>query len=191
MIENSSTCSTSPDVKAANTVVGMIFMRKSTVPPLATWARSTYPLMALASSELGSIFMPTPWLEPVGEQDAKSESDCREALEIDNRPYADTTDLGQIAGAGNTVHDDAKHNQADQHLDELDEAVTERLQLHRERGIKNTEQNTHDESNDDLDEKRFENVRHGFPPFLAGRSHSARLWSALRPPPLLLVDWRR
>ena len=58
---NSSTCSTSPVAKALTTVVGISFIRKSTVPPpVSLLALSAYALIAFASSVFGSTFMPTP-----------------------------------------------------------------------------------------------------------------------------------
>ena len=61
MTEISSTCRTSPLVKAPTNVVGMSFIRNSAVPELFTCeAVSTYALSDAASSDLGSIFMPAP-----------------------------------------------------------------------------------------------------------------------------------
>ena len=58
---NTSTCSTSPLAKASTTVVGISFIRNSTVPPpVSLLAFSAYALIAFASSALGSTFMPTP-----------------------------------------------------------------------------------------------------------------------------------
>ena len=59
--ETSSTCRTSPPAKALTNVVGMSFIRNSTVPWLFTCdARSTYELNAPASSDFGSMFIPAP-----------------------------------------------------------------------------------------------------------------------------------
>jgi hypothetical protein len=51
------------------------------------------------------------------------------------------------------VHDDAKHDHGNQHLDELNEAVAQRLHLKRDVGIGHAECNTQSERNDDLKEE--------------------------------------
>ena len=59
----------------------------------------------------------------------------RDDLEVDQRLAADPPDLLHVAGAGDAEHDRAEDDRADQHLDEGDEPVAERLQLDRGRRV--------------------------------------------------------
>ena len=79
----------------------------------------------MASSVFGSMFMPTPGLERIGEDDAEHQGNRRDDLEVDERLHADPADLLQVAGAGDAMHDHAEHERGNHHLDELDEAVAQ------------------------------------------------------------------
>ena len=100
-------------------------------------------------------------MERVGEHDTEDQGDGRHHLEIDQRADADAAHLGEVAGRRNAVHDDAEHDHGNQHLDQLDEAVAERLGLHREIRPRHPDEDAEHERDDDLKEQRFENVRHG------------------------------
>ena len=71
-------------------------------------------------------------------------------LEVDQRLDADTADALQVAGAGDAVHDDAEHQHRDDHLDQLDEGVAERLELDRRLRP--------DEADDDADGERQQHL---------------------------------
>ena len=66
--------------------------------------------------------------EQKSQQQADSERDRRHDFEIDQRLEADPADFFQIAGAGDAVHDDAEYDRRDDHLNELEERVTEDFQ---------------------------------------------------------------
>lgn len=56
----------------------------------------------------------------------------REDFEIDQRPHADLADFLDIAHLGDAEHDGGEDHRCQKHLDELDEAVCERLQCCRD-----------------------------------------------------------
>ena len=82
-------------------------------------------------------------------------------LEIDQRADADAAHLREVAGRGDAVHHDAEHDHRDHHLDQLDEAVAQRLGLHREVRPGHADENAERERDDDLEEQRFEKIWHG------------------------------
>ena len=90
--------------------------------------------------------MPTPGWNTNASSRPSAERDRRDDLEIDQRLDADPADPFQVAGAGDAVHDDAEHEHRDDHLDELDERIAERLELDRRLGP--------DEADDDADDER-------------------------------------
>ncbi|OIQ67277.1 hypothetical protein GALL_511450 [mine drainage metagenome] len=61
-----------------------------------------------------------------GEPDNQCES--RDDLEIDQRLDADPPDLLEVAGAGDTVHDNAEHDRRNDHRNQFQEGVAEDLQ---------------------------------------------------------------
>ena len=60
-----------------------------------------------------------------GEHQANDQGDGGQHFEVDHRFQADEADLLQVTGAGNAADHHAEHDQADEHLDQLDEAVAE------------------------------------------------------------------
>jgi hypothetical protein len=109
----------------------------------------------------------------------------RDDLEIYERAYPDPSNLREIPGRGDAVHDDAKHDHGNQHLDELDEAVAQRLHLKRQIRIGHAKSNTQSERNDDLEKSDLNIFGTTFPAWLAFPFNAA--WSASRPMPLLFL----
>ena len=61
-------------------------------------------------------------------------------LEIDQRLHADAADLLHVLHAGDAVHDGAEDDRRDEHLDQLDEPVAERLHRLAELRVEMTQQ---------------------------------------------------
>ncbi|MCY1237543.1 hypothetical protein D9M72_502450 [compost metagenome] len=68
-------------------------------------------------------------LEHISQEDAQRQRDGGDDLEVHHRLDADAADLLQLAGAADAGHHHAEHDRADQHLDQLDKGVAERLEL--------------------------------------------------------------
>ena len=66
--------------------------------------------------------------EQIGEQQADDQRHRGHHLEIDQRLDADPSDLLEVAGACDAVHDDAEHDRRDDHGNQLQEGVAENLQ---------------------------------------------------------------
>ncbi|MNQ78388.1 hypothetical protein D3C85_932970 [compost metagenome] len=64
-----------------------------------------------------------------GEDQADHQCDRGQHFKVNDRFEANSPDLLQIASAGNAADYHAKHDQADQHLDQLDKAITQGLEL--------------------------------------------------------------
>ncbi|MOA25789.1 hypothetical protein D3C78_1465370 [compost metagenome] len=64
-----------------------------------------------------------------GEHQADHQGDGGQHFKVDHRFQADAPDLLQIAGTGNAADHHAEDDQADKHLDQLDEAVAEGFEL--------------------------------------------------------------
>ncbi|MNE15895.1 hypothetical protein D3C80_1088200 [compost metagenome] len=64
-----------------------------------------------------------------GKHQADDQGDGGQDFEVDHRFQADAPDLFQVAGTGDAADHHAEHDQPDQHLDQLDEAVTEGFEL--------------------------------------------------------------
>jgi hypothetical protein len=104
--------------------------------PVSLLAFSTNPLIAVASRGRRIDVHADARLEDEGEQQAERQRDGGHDLEVDQRLDADAADALQVAGAGDAVHHDAEHQHRDDHLDQLDEAVAQRLELDAELGQK-------------------------------------------------------
>ena len=59
------------------------------------------------------------------------------------------------------MHNHAEYERRNQHLNQLDEGIAQRLQLHRDAGIQPSKQYADDEGNDDLPEQRAYEATHG------------------------------
>jgi len=67
------------------------------------------------------------WAREVADQEADGQRKGRDDLEIDERLDADPADLARILDVRDTRHDRAEDDRRDGHLDQLDEAVAQRL----------------------------------------------------------------
>ena len=82
--------------------------------------------------QLGRVRVePGTGLQDVADRHAEKQGDRRHDLEIQQRFAADAANLLHAAHGGDAGHDRAEHDQGDHHLDQLDEAIAERL--HRDR----------------------------------------------------------
>ncbi|MCY1432247.1 hypothetical protein D9M71_482380 [compost metagenome] len=64
-----------------------------------------------------------------GEHQTDHQGDGGQHFKVDHRFEADTADLLQVAGTADAADHYAKHNQANEHFDQLDKTVTERFEL--------------------------------------------------------------
>ena len=90
-------------------------------------------------------------LQIIDDHQPDHEGEGGDDLEIDERLEADASDLLQVFHAGDAVHDGAEDDRRDQHLDQLDEAVAERLHLLADLRIEMPEQDADDDRGDHLD----------------------------------------
>jgi hypothetical protein len=81
----------------------------------------------------------------------------RDRLEIEQRLDADAADLLEVAHRADSVHDRAEDDRRDHHLDERNEAVTERLERDAGIGKEMADDNADGDGDQDL------NVENGVP----------------------------
>ena len=81
----------------------------------------------LVSSVVGSTFMPAPGCSTLTTIRPMIERERGHDLEVEQRLEADAADLLHVLHAGDAVHDRAEDDRRDEHLDQLDEGVAERL----------------------------------------------------------------
>ncbi len=67
-------------------------------------------------------------LHHIHDDEADDERDGREDLEVDDSPHADPTDLLEVAHLGDANDDGAEDHRREQHLDQLDEPLSQWLQ---------------------------------------------------------------
>ncbi len=87
-------------------------------------------LLGIAGDRLGvrrSIAEARAGLHQIADQQSDHQGEGRDDLEIDQRLDADATDLLGILDMGDARDDGAEDDRRDHHLDQLDEAVAERL----------------------------------------------------------------
>jgi hypothetical protein len=101
-------------------------------------------------------------------------SHTRDRLEIEQRLDADAADLFEVAHRADAVHDRAEDDRRDHHLDQRDEAVTERLE--RDAGI--GKEMADDNADGDGDPERRERCTKG-----AALSSSAKPAAPFKPSP--------
>ncbi len=89
-----------------------------------------------------------------GEHQADHQRQGGQHFEVDHRLQADTPDLFQVAGARDTADHHAEHDQADEHLDQLDEAVAKGFELQGEVGEAETAGDAEGKAQHDLKEDR-------------------------------------
>jgi hypothetical protein len=75
----------------------------------------------------------------VADDQADGQRDRRHDQEVAEREAADLADLRGLADRADAEHDGAEDDRADHHLDQVDEAGAERLQLDREVGNEETD----------------------------------------------------
>ncbi len=91
--------------------------------------------------------------EKVSNGQAHDQGDRRDNLEIDDGLGANAPNLPQVAGANDTVDDDTEDQRCDDHLDQFDEAVAERLELGSDVRPHDTDQNAKQQCNHYLAKK--------------------------------------
>ncbi|MOA34091.1 hypothetical protein D3C78_1554390 [compost metagenome] len=64
-----------------------------------------------------------------GKHQADDQGNGGQDFEVDHRFQADPSDLFQVARTGDTADHDTEHDQPDEHLDQLDKAVTQGFEL--------------------------------------------------------------
>ncbi|MNS84899.1 hypothetical protein D3C72_1187430 [compost metagenome] len=100
-------------------------------------------------------------LEHEGQHQAHRQRDGGQHLEVDQRLHADPAHALEVARAGDAMHHHAEHQHGNDHLDQLDEAVTQRLELGGELGRKEADEHADHQCDDHLSEERFGKARHG------------------------------
>lgn len=99
-----------------------------------------------------------------GEHQADYQRQGSQHFEVDHRLQADAPDLFQVTRPRNAADHHAEHDQADEHLDQLDEAVAEGFELQGEVGEAQTAGDAEGKAEYDLQENRTR------APFEHGRS---------------------
>nr|GEU28409.1 hypothetical protein [Tanacetum cinerariifolium] len=97
-------------------------------------------------------------LDHVHDDQPEHQRDGRADLEVQHGLGADASRFLDAAHAGNAHHHRGKDDRRQQHLDELDEQVAERLELDADVGIKMAHQHACREADDDLDVQRGRQV---------------------------------
>ena len=99
--------------------------------------------------------------EQIGQRDAQRQRNRRHHLEVDDGLAAHAPDLLQLAGAADPHHHDGEDDRRDQHLDQLQKTITERLQLLRKFGRPDAQRDAHRQGNQNLPEQRARKALHG------------------------------
>ena len=94
-------------------------------------------------------------LDQIGDYKADDQGNGRQHLEIHQGLDSDTPDLLEVAHVRYADHDREKNDRADDHLDERDECIAERLHRCPESGIEVAEQDAGDDSDQHLHVERF------------------------------------
>src|SRR3954454_25069399 len=89
---------------------------------------------------------PDAGLQHIDDDEPDNERQRGDHLEIDQRLKAYPADLLQILHAGDAMHDRAEDDRRDQHLDQLDEAIAQRLHLLAQLRIKMAKQDAENDS---------------------------------------------
>jgi hypothetical protein len=88
----------------------------------------------------------------------------REHLEIDQGPGADAAELLHVLHTRDAQHDHREDDRREHHLDQLDEHVAERLDVDPEAWIEESEGDTGEDADEDLDVELSEKSTHGLSP---------------------------
>ena len=89
-------------------------------------------------------------LPKIDDHQADDQSERGHHLEVDQRLQPDPADLLHVLHAGDAVHHGAENDRRDQHLDQLDEEITQRLHLRAERWVEVPEQDAEHDGAQDL-----------------------------------------
>jgi hypothetical protein len=90
-------------------------------------------------------------LEHLADQEADRQRNGRDRLEIDQRLQPDPANALEITHRGDAVHHGAEDHRRDQHPDQRDEAVAERLQRLAEIGVEITDEDSERDRDQHLD----------------------------------------
>ena len=121
--ENSSTCRISPCAKAPTTVSGMMCRMKSTDLLRLGLLGEVGDGMRIGRRAAEARAR----LDHVADDEADHQREGRDDLEIDQRLDADAADLLGVLDMGDAGDHGAEDDRRDHHLDQLDEAVADRL----------------------------------------------------------------
>ncbi len=94
---------------------------------------------------------PRAGLEEVHGQEGEGQGDGGDQLEVDQRLQRHASDLAHVVHAGDAVHDGAEDHRRDDHPDQGDEGVAERLHLGAEVRVEPAEQAAGDHADEDLE----------------------------------------
>jgi hypothetical protein len=101
-------------------------------------------------------------LQGPAHQEPDRQRQRRHRLEIEERLHPDASHLLEVLHRGDAVHHGAEDHRGDHHLDELDEAVAERLQRLAGVGKKMPDQDADGDRDQDLDvENRIPGMPYG------------------------------
>lgn len=105
----------------------MMFRKKSTTP-CSSFVAGWYLAMPLASKRRDVDVHADARFHHVDDHQTDHQRERRDDLEIDQRAHADATDLLHVAHLRDAEHHGAENDRREQHLDELDERIGERLE---------------------------------------------------------------
>ena len=99
--------------------------------------------------------------EQIGQCNAQRQRNRRDDFKVDDGLAAYAPNLLQLAGAADPHHHDREDDRRDQHLDQLQKTITERLQLLRKFGRPDAQRDAHRQGNQNLPEQRARKALHG------------------------------
>ena len=95
------------------------------------------------------------WLHDVDDDQANQQGDGRNDLEIEQRVATGLANRFHVLHARDTADDGTEDDRGDDHFDQLDEPVTQRLNGHTELWVEVTERDTDDNCNNHLEIQGF------------------------------------
>ena len=101
------------------------------------------------------------WLEPKGQRQTQQQRDGRHDLKVDQCLDPNAPDAPKIACTSNPMDDHTEHQDGNDHLDQFDEAVAQRLELDGELGRTHAQDHPQEQCQQHLPEQRFEKLCHG------------------------------
>ena len=106
--------------------------------------------MERVSSAAGSTFMPAPGCQRLTITRPTTRASVVIASKYNRALQPDAPNLLHVLHAGNAVHHGAENDRRDQHLDQLDEEITQRLHLRAKRWVEMPEQDAEHDGAQDL-----------------------------------------